>query len=220
MHLGYNFQSTPESVKATEVVLGGHHPLVVALERRVVATRQMLAVLVVLVLSVLAMLGGATAALPVALAGCGVALVMGWRLVLRTSEFRERVWELAISGRDEFLLASVKRERSRLLDPAVRAELARAYGSLGAEPDASGRVPARACVIVVPSGMARVQPELRSSRRCSVTTKRRFAGSRRRRSCSAMAPRRCSGVMMWSYPRTCTGSRTCSATQAAVPLRG
>ena len=159
MHLGSNIQP-PESIRAAEALLGGRHPLVLALERRVVATRQMLAAVMVLALSVLVMVTGAAAALPVALAGGCVAVVMGWRLALRASEFRQRVWELIISGRGDSSLASVERERSRLLDPTVRSELARAYESLGAEPDVSGRVPARACVIVVPSVMARVQPEL------------------------------------------------------------
>lgn len=55
---------------------------------------------------------------------------------------------------------AVERERSRLRHPTVRAELARAYESLGAAPDVSGRVPARACVIAAPSVMTNVQPEL------------------------------------------------------------
>ena len=160
MHLGYNIQSSPESIRAAEALLDDCHPLVVALERRAVAMRQMLAVVVVLVVSVLVVLAGATAALPVALAGGGVAGVLGWRLALRASEFRDRVRELIISGRRAFPLAFVEWERSRLLEPTVRAELARAYESLGVEPDASGRLSCRASAIVAPSVMARVQPEL------------------------------------------------------------
>lgn len=42
MHLGSHIQSKPESVRAAEALLGPRYPLVVALERRAVATRQCL----------------------------------------------------------------------------------------------------------------------------------------------------------------------------------
>jgi hypothetical protein len=160
MHLGPHIQSTPESVRAAEALLGTRHPLVVALERRAVATKQMLAVIVVLVMSLFVVFAGATAGLPVALAGAGVAVALGWRLVLLAFDLRDRVWDVLINEKGEFPLAYVERERARLLEPTVRAELARAYESLGAEPDASGRLSCRASVIVAPTVMARVQPEL------------------------------------------------------------
>ena len=74
MHLG-SIQSTPRTIRAAQALLGGRHPLMVALERRVerrvVATGHLLAVRVALVPSVLVMLSGAGRRLPVALAGGG-----------------------------------------------------------------------------------------------------------------------------------------------------
>jgi len=160
MHLGSQIQSTPQAIRAAEALLGARHPLVAALERRAVAARQLLAVSAVLALSVSVVLAGSAEGLPVALAGAGVAVVLGWRLALQAAELRDRVWDVLISEKGEFPLASVEWERSRLLEPTVRAELARAYESLGAEPDGSGQVPCRAWVIVAPSVMAKVRQEL------------------------------------------------------------
>lgn len=73
--------------------------------------------IVVLALSLFVVLAGSAEGLPVALAGAGVAVVLGWRLALLASELRERVWGVLISEKGEFPLVSVEWERSRLLEP-------------------------------------------------------------------------------------------------------
>jgi hypothetical protein len=49
---------------------------------------------------------------------------------------------------------------ARLREPAHRTSLARAYEAIGEPPATSGRVPHRACVVAVPSVVAKVRPEL------------------------------------------------------------
>jgi hypothetical protein len=162
MHLASRIHRPPETLRTAEAeaLLGGEHPLVIALERRAVAMAQLVAVLGVLSVSLVGVVVGARGAVPVAVAGAGVTAVMGCRLAVRASEVRDCVWELIIGGRGEFALPLVERERTRLSDPTVRDELAHAYESMSGEPDAFGLVPCRACVVGFPSVMAKVRPEL------------------------------------------------------------
>jgi hypothetical protein len=94
------------------------------------------------------------------IASAAVVVGFGCRAAARASDRRARACDLLIAGRGDVGLVVVDRERRRLLDPRRRETLARSYETPGDEPRASGTVPCRASVIVTPSVMAKVRPEL------------------------------------------------------------
>jgi hypothetical protein len=160
MQLASRLLPSNDEIERAERLLGRDDPLVDALDRLAVAVAQLIAVIAVLLLSVTAVIAGAQAAVPLALAAAAVSIGSGCRTALagvgpsrtRLRPGDRRRWDVA--------LAVVDRERRRLLDPRRRETLARSYESLGDEPSASGTVPSRASVIVTPSVMAKVRPEL------------------------------------------------------------
>jgi hypothetical protein len=160
MQLPSRLLPSNDEIERAESLLGRGDPLVEALDRLAVAVAQLIVLLAVLLLSVAAVIAGVQGAVPFAIAGAVVAIGFVCRTALRASDRRERACDLLISGRGDVALAVVDRERRRLLDPRGRETLARSYESLGDEPSASGTVPCRASVIVSPSVMATVRPEL------------------------------------------------------------
>jgi hypothetical protein len=160
MQLASRLLPSNDEIERAERLLGRVDPLVDALDRLAVAVAQLIAVIAVLLLSVTAVIAGAQAAVPLALAAAAVSIGSACRTALRASDRRERACDLLIGGRVDVALAVVDRERMRLLDSRRRETLARSYESLGDEPSASGAVPSRASVIVTPSVMAKVRPEL------------------------------------------------------------
>jgi hypothetical protein len=160
MQLASRLLPSTDEISRAETLLGRDDPLVEALDRQAVAVMQLMMVIAILVGSLAAAVTGAQAAIPLALASAVVSIGLGFRAAMRASEGRQRACDLLMSGRSDVALAVLHRERRRLVDPRRRETLARSYESLGDEPDASGRVPSRACVIVTPSVMAKVRPEL------------------------------------------------------------
>jgi hypothetical protein len=160
MQLASRLLPSTDEISRAESLLGRDDPLVEALDRQAVAVVQLIVVIAMLVGSLAGVVTGAQGAIPLALASAVASIGFGCRAAVRASERRERACDLLISGRGDVALAVLHRERRRLLDPRRRETLARSYESLGDEPDASGRVPCRACVIVTPSAMAKVRPEL------------------------------------------------------------
>jgi hypothetical protein len=160
MQLASRLLPSTDEISRAESLLGRDDPLVEALDRQAVAVVQLIVATAMLVGSLAGVVTGAHGAIPLALASAVVSIGFGCRAAIRASECRERACDLLIRGRGDLALAVVHRERRRLVDPRRRETLARTYESLGDEPDASGRVPCRACVIVMPSTMAKVRPEL------------------------------------------------------------
>jgi len=146
--------------RSPRVCLGETIALVEALDRHAVAVAQLSAVIAVLVASAVGVVTDGRGALPLVIASAVAMIGFGCRGALRALDRRERVCDLIISGRGDVPLAVVKRECGRLLDPCRRETLAHCYESLGDEPSASGRVACRASVIVAPTVVAKVRPEL------------------------------------------------------------
>jgi hypothetical protein len=160
MQLASRLLPSNEEISRAENLLGTDDPLVEALDRLAVAVAQLLVSVAVLLVSVAGVIAGVRGAIPLAIASAAVSVGFGCRAALRASDRRERACDLLIGGRCGVTLAVVDRERRRLLDPRRRETLARSYETLGDEPSASGTVPCRASVIVTPSVMAKIRPEL------------------------------------------------------------
>jgi hypothetical protein len=160
VHVARHIPYSSDELSLAVAVLGRESPLVVLLDRQAVAIAQLSAVVALFGLSVVGVAAGVRGALAFALGSAVVAIGLGCRVALGVRDRRECVWDVIISGRGDVPLDVVRRERARLQDRTRRETLARWYRSIGDEPDASGRVPCRACVIVVPSLVARVRPEL------------------------------------------------------------
>lgn len=160
MQLASRLLPSNDEISRAESLLGRDDPLVEALDRLAVAVAQVIVLVAILLVSLAGVIAGVRGAIPLAIASAAVSIVFGGRAALRASDRRERACDLLISGRGDAALAVLDRERRRLLDPRRRQTLARSYESLGDEPSASGTVPCRASVIVAPSVMAKVRPEL------------------------------------------------------------
>lgn len=160
MHVAPLISRSLDEVSLAESLLGREHALVRALGRQAVALAQLLEVIALLAVSAVGVAAGGRGALPVAVASALATVGFGCRAALRALDRRERVRDVIISGRGDHPLAVVERERKRLLDPRRRETLAHSYESIGDEPNASGRVPCRACVIVNLYVVAKVRPEL------------------------------------------------------------
>ena len=143
-----------------EALLGAYDPLVGALRRHAVGRAQLSATAAALVASAgLVAITGA-AALELLLASGVVTVVLGLRLALRRLDLRDAALDVIVAGRGDVEVPVVRRECERLLDDGRRARLAQNLVSLGDEPDMSGQVACRACVMVEPSVIAEVHGEL------------------------------------------------------------
>jgi hypothetical protein len=160
MHALSHFSRPPDEVSFAEALLGSGDPLVSSLRRRAEAVLQLWVATGALACSAAAVVAIGPRALPFVVASAVVALVFGIRVSLRTVARRDAVWDVIISGRGELPLPVVRHECSRLLAPNRRERLAHSYETLGDPPDAAGQVAHRACVIVAPSVVAKVRPEL------------------------------------------------------------
>jgi hypothetical protein len=160
MQLASRLLPSNDEISRAEGLLGRDDPLVEALDRLAVAVAQLIVLVAILLVSLAGVVAGVRGAIPLTIASAAVSIGFGCRAALRASDRRERACDLLISGRGDAALAVLDRERRRLLDPRRRQTLARSYESLGHEPSASGTVPCRATVIVTPSVMAKVRPEL------------------------------------------------------------
>jgi hypothetical protein len=161
VHVAPLISRSLDEVSLAESLLGREHALVRALDRQAVALAQLLAVIALLAACGVAVAAGGRGALPVVIASAFATIGFGCRAALRALDRRERVRDVIIGGRGDLPLAVVERERRRLLDPRRREMLAHSYESIGDEPNASGRVPCRACVIVNLYVVAKVRPELK-----------------------------------------------------------
>jgi hypothetical protein len=155
-----HFSRPLSEVSLAEVLLGSGDPLVSSLRRRAEALLQLWVAAGALACSAVAVVAMGRRALPFVLAGAVVVLVCAVRVALRTVARRDAVWELIIGGRGDLPLPVVRHECSRLLAANRRERLAHSYETLGDPPDAAGHVANRACVIVAPSVVAKVRPEL------------------------------------------------------------
>jgi hypothetical protein len=160
MQLATRLLPSEDEIARAERLLGSDDPLVGALERRAIAAGQLIVSVAVLVVGTAGVITGAQAAIPLVIASAAAVVGFGCRAAARASDRRDRACELLIAGRGDVSLAVVDRGRRRLLDPRRRETLARSYETLGDEPSATGTLPCRASVIVTPSVMAKVRPEL------------------------------------------------------------
>jgi hypothetical protein len=160
MHVASHFSPPPDEASLAETLLGSGDPLVSSLRRRAEAMLQLWAATGALAGSAVTLVELGRRALPFVLTSAVVMLVLGIRVALRTVARRDAVWDLIISGRGELELPVIRHECSRLLAAHRRERLARSYETLGDDRDAAGHVANRACVIVAPSVVARVRPEL------------------------------------------------------------
>jgi hypothetical protein len=140
--------------------LGAHEPLVGVLQHYACALAQLTVTLVIAIASACALITGEAGALPVLIAGGSAALGFGARTTIYGMDRHDRVLELIVADRSGVSIPVVRRELARLLEPAHRASLARAFEAVGEPPAPSGRVPHRACVVAIPSVVVQVRPEL------------------------------------------------------------
>jgi hypothetical protein len=159
MHAFAHFSPSDE-VSLAEALLGSGDPLVSSLRRRAEAVLELWVTVGALACSAVAVMAAGRGAVPFVLASAVAVLVFGVRVVLRTVARRDAVRDLIIGGRCELPLPVVRHECGRLLAPNRRERLAHSYETLGDPPDAAGHVASRACVIVAPSVVSRVRPEL------------------------------------------------------------
>jgi hypothetical protein len=97
-------------------LLGEHHPLALALDRRTSVALELLVVGVLLGGGLIEVAAGARWALPFALAAAVAAVPVWLRLSLVRACIRDEVLALLAPGRERLPLAEVQKERRRLLD--------------------------------------------------------------------------------------------------------
>lgn len=162
MHVEPPLLRSFRDIALAERSLGDREPLVGLLERYASALAQLTVALTITTASAFVFIAGHAVALPVLIGGCSAALGFGVHTLVCAMDRHDRVLELIVADRSGVPIHVMRRELARLREPAHRTSIAQAYDAIGAPPDPGGRVPHRACVVVVPSVVAQVRPELQS----------------------------------------------------------
>jgi hypothetical protein len=136
-------------------LLGAQHPLARDVESLHVVARDAPTVVVALACGAIAWLDGAPWGAPVVLGAAVALLLLGASAVALHARERTHVRELILDGHERLPLPLVQRERRRLLDPRLRAQLAHSLLEM------VGSEPPRAPPVYLPRVVRETEPEIR-----------------------------------------------------------
>jgi hypothetical protein len=130
MHLSPGSPHHLHARPSTRELLGPAHPLTRVEDQLAVLHTRSLAVAALLCAGIAALLDGLATGLPLMLAAAVVEAALGCRAALLVDERRDHALDLIAEGHGDLPIAAVARQRRRLLDPARRRRLAKAFDEI------------------------------------------------------------------------------------------
>jgi hypothetical protein len=130
MHLSPGSPHHLHARPSTRELLGPAHPLTRVEDQLAVLHTRSLAVAALLCAGIAALLDGLAVGLPLMLAAAVVEAALGCRAALLVDARRDHALDLIAEGHGDLPIAAVARQRRRLLDPARRRRLAKAFDEI------------------------------------------------------------------------------------------